>query len=843
MASVSQSILDTKLKVAWREKYISEGVNQKSLAMPKGCYRGLWLSPAGVPNQELHLLMNSVVPNLDKDQFAIYADRVNGWQVSIRESAVDVAINCAGLFPVAITTTFYVYIEANYTTGAATTGAYTVADTDPHQVASPNYNPKAIMIGRFEIIGGSGVINFNPLDPAFITFAYDPLGVYRGRTYPKPTPRATIGSVQSTDEPWGYLDSLEAWRIPSYDQKGAMNGAAGPSLSNPFAVEDETTRKYFAETCWEDHVLVGNDFIDLVGDYYVGKDGGFVAAKFFDLIDSSGLEPFLGDDNGQYYISRIARTASPVTLVPADADAWGFYINPRVYVGYNGVGATYAGNVKLKAHVKQFLRDLDQTGADGTHMIPDEGPRVREHTNLLRTRRPQTPAALWPLSSGVIPAQFEDAMSHIVQQGRGPAPRNWHDSELCANAQWDSVPGLSHPYNTGNSFNCGPAPTSVPVTMAAGYVNGARRVFCYSYDTVANSWMLRRIDPVTGVSVDYDPIGVALPPPAAGNQWDVLDMASDGEHLYIRFSESGVGPLYDQRIIAVECSNPNVVHSGWIGAGNPNGVSLAITASVPLTFQANIIVADASHIAVNGTWQNLFGGAPPTPAIMIHDKATGLLTGSGSGDSTLGLVFPFANPTYPMYGLCSDGVDVFFTVYSGVFPGGTIGFFRASIANPAVPTLPAWGHGILDTLIGGVYGLVYDGHDMWIQGMNFPICFDTKTFFPTALTYFLPSANDLFYTATFDGANLWLIYTDTDPTYPKHEIHKVAVARKLISTMGVYAGLIAERFSITTMDEFVGCGAIMTARPCFDGEDVWFGCADNPSVSNQIRRVPLSRWR
>jgi hypothetical protein len=696
------------------------------------------------------------------------------------------------------------------------------------------------MIGRFEIPALAVVINFDPLDPAFIADAYDPSGVYLGRTYPRPTPRATIGGVQSTDEPWGYLDSLSAWRIPTYDQKGAMNAAAGPpSSSNPFAVESETSKKYFAETRWESHVLAGNDFIDLVGDYYVGPDGGQVAAKFFDLIDSGGLEPFLGPDNGQYYVSYIA-TGAGVPLAPGDEDAWGFYNNPRVYLGYSGAGATYIGNVKLKAHVKRFLRDLDQTVVDGTHMIPDEGPKVREHTNLLRTRRPVTPAALWPLSSGVMTGQFEDAMDHIVQQGRGPAPRNWHDSELCANAQWDSIPGLSHPYNDGNSFDCGPAATSVPVVMAAGYVNGTRNLYCYSYDTGAPSWTLRRIDPITGAWADYDPIGIILPPPAAGNQWDVVDMASDGEYLYIRFSESGAGPNYEERIAAVQCANPNVMHAGW----PPTGVVIATTTTPPTVGIANIIVADDSHIVINATWQNLNLGAPATPGVVVYDKTNGVLTGQGSGDATVW--HPFPNPTFARYGLCSDGLDVFYGIYDMTTP--TVGVYRANILNPAnagAVGVPNWGFSVGTgggAGIGGLHDVIYDGHDVWMIGWNYPVALDSKVN-ASLFTVFAPAALDYFGGATFDGANLWMIYQNTDATYPKHEIHKVPASRRLVSPLGIYAGLIAERFSITTQSEYLTSSLINTMRPCFDGEDIWFGCNYGASISNQIRRVPLSRWR
>ncbi|MDD3135498.1 MAG: hypothetical protein PHF64_03275, partial [Methanoregula sp.] len=132
------NINESKIKLAWREKYITDGANERGLASPRGAYRGYWLSPRLVPDTFLRLIIDPFAPPhaVDKDQFAIYADRVNGFSVSIRETT-DVEFNCVDLFPVvAATEDWYAYIEADYTPNATTTANYRVEKTDPHNIAS-----------------------------------------------------------------------------------------------------------------------------------------------------------------------------------------------------------------------------------------------------------------------------------------------------------------------------------------------------------------------------------------------------------------------------------------------------------------------------------------------------------------------------------------------------------------------------------------------------------------------------------------------------------------------------------------------------------------------------------
>lgn len=235
------SISETKIKLRYRERYITEGVNEKSMAFPRGCYRGLIPRQSAVPDQSIHLAIDPLSMGMDEDSFAIFtefnegASTYDGWSVSIREVA-DIELDLSGtpLMPIPGGVFYlYVYILADYEIGQTTAATYNVSDEDPYNVASTNYNPDAIMVGRIPVVPAAATITFDITNTA----VYD--DVMAVRKTPQPTPYRLLSSFGAGDDYFGLVSGIERWSIPTTSQKQAMNAASSPGLTNPFLTTNE----------------------------------------------------------------------------------------------------------------------------------------------------------------------------------------------------------------------------------------------------------------------------------------------------------------------------------------------------------------------------------------------------------------------------------------------------------------------------------------------------------------------------------------------------------------------------------------------------------------------------
>ena len=105
------------VKLKYRERYVTEGENERSLAYPSGCYRGFIPEDSITPDMKVHLNIDPLSFGYDTDSFAIfnrYNDAGEGWSLSIREPT-DIVLDLTGTafdpIPAGVTYLYlYIYI-------------------------------------------------------------------------------------------------------------------------------------------------------------------------------------------------------------------------------------------------------------------------------------------------------------------------------------------------------------------------------------------------------------------------------------------------------------------------------------------------------------------------------------------------------------------------------------------------------------------------------------------------------------------------------------------------------------------------------------------------------------
>lgn len=708
------NITDTKVKLRWREKYLTDGSNERALAHPRGAYRGFWAAARIVPDTWMRLLIDPAATSVDLDQFAIYGDRAEGFSVSIREDA-DVEFDCAAMFPAGgIDETWYVYIIADYNPNVATTAHYCVEKVDPLDPASgPLYYPNAVVLATVTVLAGS-------VDFTGATF------VVATRTVPQPTPRRLIGDFVEGDEPWGHLSGIDRWRIPTVDEKEALDAAPTAATgANPVVTVADvapTTEKIVSQPERQNVVGAGLTYIDLdtTKAYYVGDGIAGTAAYYFDLMTVGTPFPLVGITQRRVSIGVVQKVIGgvPSTLVPGvDADAEGFWppaVGPGNVLRLNliyedGTAATLGGGASTDVWygVKTMLHDLEDAPA---YPMAQGSRRRYGHADDSLVRQYTTPPAITPDN---LLATVGDAIRLLQEQGRGPAYPNMSDEAVAAKAAWDSLNPDTYSFSDANITVV--AATSISKKMVFCKLLGESRIVT-TY-TNAGAPSLQVVD-LSDMSVADLPVPSATPGFFAGMQ--ITAICSDGPYVYVRMYKSAGNEHY---ITAFDVFT-GAVRPGWPGDGILFGTG---TADCPMWtnppygivlpmrtgsgWADDLIVASATTLAANRSWADMT--APGGDGIAIIDKATGAVLSNGSGDEvpTLGA------PVYPMGTLASDGTNVYFTYRLGTSIEGGIG--QCQIANAALSTTPGWAPQISYALEAlptdwANRGLVYDGRWVWM---------------------------------------------------------------------------------------------------------------------------------
>lgn len=507
------AIGEAKIKLRWREKYLTDGENERTLAIPRGAYRGYWPAPRLVPDTFLRLLRDPYTPghSVDKDQFLIYRHSndgtgVGGFCVSIREVG-DIEFDCADLFPVGgVAEDWYVYVEAAYTPNTTTTANYRVMKTDPHDPLSPNYEPDAVILAVIPMTAGLIAFPaFTPLDP-----------IYARRSIPSPTARQAVADYVDGDEPWGLFDGLSRWCLGT--------GAEARAFAEPVV---KTVAGLAAAVKFQ-----------LTGTFYVGNGGITTPGKHFRLMNTNVTfnMPLVGSDTGQWLSHVQMYQSDGVTdLNPSvDADAEGFYTNPWVRLnGVNTVDATYTGSLRVLCYEKKTLLTLENAPAGAFPLGDIE--TIGHTANIVAKAHAGTPDSL---AAGMLDTQLTDLIGFVDERIKTihptAAPANWtllwrsHNITADANV----AKNTNSIYFNNGSFIVLVGGYIVPGTfnVCAGLAADTRDVLMQWF---GNNWIFAGSAILTGVKDN----------PVAGAVWSMI---TDWDSVIL---QTQTGTLYNQKIL------------------------------------------------------------------------------------------------------------------------------------------------------------------------------------------------------------------------------------------------------------------------------------------------------
>jgi len=360
MSEVEQAIAASKIKVRWEEPYVSEASNRQFTAIPPGLYRGGYVVPTSPDSQSIKIVPDDG-SGIYSDTFIVVFDKTNGFGVTVLDPD-EVVVDLSSWFPggvVAVPTTLYVCVELDYATSNETTGRYFVTD-----VAQPD--GYAVGIGGLTLATITLGIGDTEVEASNISQSTTAM--------PVPSPeREDESGLTANDRILGLLSSVEAWRVPSLDQKKAMNNApTTPDATNPFVTKADTMDIDMAQPAYEDVTgLSAVTKVQLSGWFYVGDGAAGTAQRFFTLEthgeDNRGYPLVVtGDDSKAPYVGAIYKNDDSAELNPSSdsgVDDNGFYQNPYVYFFYGGSPYSYSGDLSIRCLRKAQLSTLEQEPA------------------------------------------------------------------------------------------------------------------------------------------------------------------------------------------------------------------------------------------------------------------------------------------------------------------------------------------------------------------------------------------------------------------------------------------------------------------------------------------------
>lgn len=374
------AINEAKIKLAWREKYLTDGANERGLDAPPGAYRGYRLAPRPVADTYLRLTIDPDATGAEVDSFAVVGDRATGFSVSVRETG-DVDLDCAALFGSGLPADqdWWVSVEASYVPNATTTANYRIeADVDP-RVA----NPAAVVLGVIPML--TGAVDFSAFTPTGTVVP--PAGLYEARTLPVPTAREAEADFAAGDEFWGLMDGVSRWNLGT--------GLTGRSLAEPTEVTIG--------------LLVGVTKFQLTGTFYVGTTAS-APNRYFWMMEIGSDRPLMGSNRGRIGIAGVYRSDGVTILNPiTDADANGFYVNPYIKFSFTDtVDMTFTGMLRVRAYQKRTLATL---GNEPAAAFPLAGSEVEGHATT--TRAKEAAGTPTDLSGVTVTAQLAELLAAV----------------------------------------------------------------------------------------------------------------------------------------------------------------------------------------------------------------------------------------------------------------------------------------------------------------------------------------------------------------------------------------------------------------------------------------------
>lgn len=144
MALQTRQIAESKIKLRWNERYVSEGVNIQNSINSRGIYRGGFIEETATPSGSFR-----VTPGADVDTTLLHFQSADGIATVVRFTT-DQVLDMSAQLPAVGDLTWYVYISVSYATYSDTTGVIEVSDVAP--------TGDEIMLGVIDIPNGSTTI-------------------------------------------------------------------------------------------------------------------------------------------------------------------------------------------------------------------------------------------------------------------------------------------------------------------------------------------------------------------------------------------------------------------------------------------------------------------------------------------------------------------------------------------------------------------------------------------------------------------------------------------------------------------------------------------------------------
>jgi hypothetical protein len=339
MAELITSVAQEKIKIRWDETYVSEGLNRKTAIFPPGLHDGGDVDYS-----------DTVTLRVNGGTFVV-RDTINGFGLLVRDPDV-ATINCSALFTAATTQEWYVGIRINYSSGSPTTGEYFFTDVVPSA---------SKLVGKDDLVFFKVTIHSG--DTGLDQATFEALDSAKPIPYPL---RTTEGSVLSSDRRYGYLSNVQAYAIPTPDEKDALTGYPGttsPSSANKFMTEEYTDGLMSVRV--KELFTPSGERFQITGKVFVGNGSysSSVRGLFLVLSTSSvyGDDRRVLTDNSLVYVSNLRTNDDSTALVPSThADADGFYENP--YVQLSSSGGTVPDSSVYLLYTKQVsIEDIPTT--------------------------------------------------------------------------------------------------------------------------------------------------------------------------------------------------------------------------------------------------------------------------------------------------------------------------------------------------------------------------------------------------------------------------------------------------------------------------------------------------
>lgn len=318
-------------------------------------------------------------------------------------------------------------------------------------------------------------------------------------------------------------------------------------------------------------------------------------------------------------------------------------------------------------------------------------------------------------------------------------------------------------------------------------------------------------------------------------------ICSDERYIYVLVKNTGTTAHY---INAIDLTG--VVRTGWAATGTalPGVGSSPFSPTIALTGNVRVATMDSNNqyavkLATLNNWQKGGSGL----MVSIIDAVSGAILANGDGDIASIPVPPIVLANVcPRGGLCSDGVNIYFT-WSENGGTGSAGVATAQIANPLLgsgyanmPMTDPAGTSVYSCLLfdgDGIWAFEWGG-DIWIYRWQ-DKAWDRKTGGGTGDYKF----------ACFDGLNMWMQAREAGAG--SMEIYKLPSAQNRALGSGSQTVLNMMRLGVGFMrlGEAGSTLAAYMGRMCFDGDAIWMVMhtgAGNP-MSGIVRSLPGAAMR